>query len=256
MMKPSPIRSDLSNQLLRAMPDPSFYALSPFLELVPMPVRTRLAESGRLTNWVHFIEDGIASVVNQSTRALQEIGIVGREGASCHMALLCHDVAPYSVFMQIEGQAYRARSEVVVGLAQQDPALRAVFVNYTHAFGIQLSQTAVANVQCNIGERLARWLLMVEDRVAQPTLNITHEFLASMLGVGRTGVTLALQDLEGAELIRTGRKRIEIRDRPKLEAYTGGYYGFAEQEYRRLMERPTPVAGIGPVPAIPLRAVR
>jgi CRP-like cAMP-binding protein len=100
---------------------------------------------------------------------------------------------------------------------------------------IQVVQTALANGRAKIEERLARWLLMAQDRLDDGNLQLTHEFIALMLGVRRPGVTDAINDLEGKGLIRSARGRVRIVDRKGLEAAAGGIYGVPEAEYRRLI---------------------
>ena len=99
---------------------------------------------------------------------------------------------------------------------------------------IQTSQTALANGRSKIEERLARWLLMAHDRLQEDALPLTHDFLATMLGVRRPGVTLALNLLEKKGLITTTRAAIRIPDREGLKRVCNGAYGVAEAEYDRL----------------------
>ena len=105
---------------------------------------------------------------------------------------------------------------------------------YTRAFSVQVATTAVANGHGTLEARLYRWLLMVGDRLGQ-SFAVTHQFLALMLGVRRSGVTLAIQILEGRGLIKATRGNVTIIDRPGLIEHAAGTYGFAEAEYDRLL---------------------
>ena len=223
------------NSILRNLPPATLALIVPHLEPVALPVRTKLAEVGKAARWVYFPESGIASIVSQRAKNWQEVGIFGREGFGCHSVLLGCSTAPFTILMQIAGQGRRIAADRLLAAAETDATLQITLLRYVHTFIIQLSQTAVANVQCNITQRLARWLLMIQDRIGVVPITITHEFLAGMLGVGRTGVTLALQELELAGMIGTARKQVTILDRPALERMTEGYYGFAEAEYRRVL---------------------
>ena len=98
-----------------------------------------------------------------------------------------------------------------------------------------MAQTANANATFNIEARLARWILMVQDRVDRDELLLTHEFLSMMLGVRRPGVTSATHALEGMGSIRAKRGRITVRDREKLLELAGDAYQVAEDEYGRLV---------------------
>jgi CRP-like cAMP-binding protein len=113
--------------------------------------------------------------------------------------------------------------------------LRPVLLKFVQAFLVQTAQTAVANAQARLEERLCRWLLMCHDRVDTDTLPLTHAFLATMLGVRRAGVTTALHLLEGRGLIRATRGCIEIVDREGLKKGASGTYGTPEREYQRLV---------------------
>jgi CRP-like cAMP-binding protein len=103
---------------------------------------------------------------------------------------------------------------------------------------VQTAHTAIANARANINQRLARWILMAQDRANDKPLkplHLTHEFLALMLGVRRAGVTEALQNLKRQKLIATGRNQIVVLDRKGLERTAGSSYGVPEREYRRLI---------------------
>lgn len=93
------------------------------------------------------------------------------------------------------------------------PALRALLLRFVHTFIVQVSQTAYANAGYSVEERLARWLLMTHDRLEQDDMLITHEFMSIMLGTRRSGVTLAVQMLEGAGAIRATRGRVRMTAR-------------------------------------------
>lgn len=99
----------------------------------------------------------------------------------------------------------------------------------------QVAQTAFANGAATVEHRLARWLLMAQDRQASDELQLTHEFISIMLGVRRSGVTDALHELERKRLIRGARGVIEIRNRSRLVALAGGIYGVPEAQYERLI---------------------
>lgn len=112
--------------------------------------------------------------------------------------------------------------------------LRNLLLLYVQVFLIQISQTAVANTAALLPQRLARWLLMCEDRLTSQHIPITHEFLSIMLGVQRSGVTIALNELESRGLVKGKRGLISILDRPSLIKLSNGAYGIAELECERL----------------------
>jgi CRP-like cAMP-binding protein len=111
-----------------------------------------------------------------------------------------------------------------------------LLLRYVQVFMIQTSQTALSNAGSLLTQRLARWLLMCQDRLNSKPLPLTHQFLAIMLGVQRSGVTIALGELESRDLVRSRRGMITILDRPTLIKLTNGSYGVAEAEYKRRFE--------------------
>jgi CRP-like cAMP-binding protein len=204
-------------------------------ELVTLPLRQSLEHPQNGPTWVHFIEEGIASVVaDVEGRMAVELGLVGKDGMVGLGAVYGDDGSPFDTFMQVEGNAYRFSADRVRAAVAERTELRGLLLRYARAFSIQVSTTALANGRAKLEERLCRWLLMVSDRVG-PHFKITHEFISLMLAVRRSGVTLALQILEGRALIRATRGAIAIVDREGLIETANGVYGFAEREYDRLL---------------------
>ena len=221
------------NKLLAALSADALAALGP-LERVSLPLRTRLDTMNGASS-VYFIEDGVASVVADiDGRLVVELGIVGREGMVGLNVVYDDPEDPFHVFMQIEGSALRADAGTMRKAMGAHPDLHRLLLHYARAFSIQVGTTALANGRSKLDERLARWLLMVSDRVGA-TFPITHEFISIMLGVRRPGVTLAVQILEGNGLIKASRGTVHILDRAGLIALANGAYGFAEQHYARLL---------------------
>ena len=223
------------NNLLRLMPPEGFDLLRPHLEAVALPVLFKLAEASRPCSFIYFPSSGVASVMGRTGATWQEVGVFGHEGAGCCAMLLGTDRTPFSIIMQVAGTGFRVPTATIQLLARHCDPLRGVLLRYIHSVMIQISQSSLANTQLNIGQRLARWILMIQDRVGGDFVALTHELLAEMLGVGRTGVTLALHDLQRDGLISMTRKRINILDRTRLEAISANFYGIAEAEYTRLI---------------------
>jgi CRP-like cAMP-binding protein len=138
---------------------------------------------------------------------------------------------------QANGHALRVSVDALREVARQSPSLHGLLGRYLYSLMIQTSQTAYANASLNVEARLARWVLMTHDRMDGFELSLTHDFLASMLGVRRPGVTTATHVLEGARMIRADRGRIIVLDRAKLEELADDAYGLAETEYERLIEQ-------------------
>ena len=113
---------------------------------------------------------------------------------------------------------------------ETSPTLRRSLLRYGHTFLVQIACTALANSRSKLETRLARWLLMAHDRGEGDELILTHEFLATMLGVRRPGVTVALNFLEKKGLVRVQRKTIFVIDRKGLEVAANHAYGAPEAE--------------------------
>jgi CRP-like cAMP-binding protein len=136
----------------------------------------------------------------------------------------------------VAGEGYLVPVDKFTLIGQEDAAIRDLLLRYIHCSDMQLAYSALANARYSLHERLARWLLMCHDRIDGDDLPLTHEFLALMLGVRRSGVTEQIHILEGNHSIKATRANIRILDRTKLEQVAGGCYGVPEKEYRRLIE--------------------
>ena len=126
--------------------------------------------------------------------------------------------------MQVAGNGQRISVEKLRKAIAASVPLHHVLLGAVHAFMLQAMQTGLANGRCKIEERLARWLLMADDRVDGQQLELTHEVLATLLGVRRSGVTVALQELESKGLIAHRRSVITVIDRDGLEQSSNGAY--------------------------------
>jgi CRP-like cAMP-binding protein len=224
------------NLLLRRMPADDLALLTPHLQRCDMPLRMMLSTPGVPIEAVYFLEQGIASVVARTTGGHQaEVGLIGLEGMTGSSLVMDDDREPHECYMQLEGGAVRIEAGPFKAALAASPTLRLYLLRFVNALNTQTGCTALVNARLKLEERLARWLLMCDDRVPGERLAITHEFLAIMLGVRRPGVTVALQLLEGRALIRSRRGEIVIRDRPGLVELANGSYGEPEAEYARLM---------------------
>jgi len=169
----------------------------------------------------------------QSGRGI-EVGLIGREGMSGLAVVMGTDRTPNRTFIQSASSSLRIPSARLRTAIEQSRTLQKAFLLYAHAFNIQASYTAMANGRSKIEERLARWILMARDRVDSDQLTLTHVFLSLMLGVRRSGVTVALKLLHSAGLIQAARGAIIILDRKGLEKISNGAYGPPEAEFNRL----------------------
>jgi CRP-like cAMP-binding protein len=224
------------NELLKRLSQGDYYLLAPHLVELDLPLRKYLERRGRAISAAYFPENGIASVVaNGRVGAGVEVGLVGRDGMSGVAALLGADRATNDTYMQIAGDGQCIKISDLKRRVKESDSLQRALLKYSHAFNVQVTHTAMINARNKIEERLARWLLAAHDRLDGNDLPLTHEFLATMLGVRRPGVTVALHALQQDGLIQPGRGSVTIIDRKGLERAANGAYGTGEAELGRLL---------------------
>jgi CRP-like cAMP-binding protein len=211
------------------------------LEPRPLRFRQRIEPAGRKIRNIYFIEQGLVSVIaiGGGERRQTEIGVIGFEGVTGLAAILGADRSPHETLIQIAGKGLCITTERLRTLMAKSRSLSQVLYRYAHTFSIQSGQTLLANTLGTVEERLARWLLMSQDRIEHNEIRLTHEFLALMLGVRRPGVTIALHRLEDLGLVASKRGATEILDRDGLRKYAKGLYGVPEAEYERLFGKST-----------------
>ncbi len=200
-----------------------------------MPPRETVIAPQRPIAHAYFVEDGFVSLIADSVEGRIEIGLVGREGFVGVPLVLGTDRTPHLALVQADLVALRIAAEPLRAALDASPTLRGVLGRFVQGLIVQVGQTAYANNDFTIEARLARWILMTHDRLDGDALPLTHEFLSTMLGVRRPGVTTAIHVLEGAGMIWARRGRITVRDREKLQTLAGISYGLAETEYERLL---------------------
>jgi CRP-like cAMP-binding protein len=239
----NPTRSSIHNHLIRSLPEDTFAALAKELEPGPLAARTMLVEADKPVERVWFPESGLLSVVAVSRAGARiETGLIGLDGMSFPAVMLADDRSPNEVFVQCPGEGLWIAADRLRELVETAPALKRVLLRYVHSFMIQTAHTALADGRARLDQRLARWLLMAQDRYGRPDIPLTHEVLAAMLGVRRAGVTVALNGLERMSAIRMMRGVVWIEDRSILVTIAAGWYGTPEAEYERLLGHPSPAA--------------
>ena len=224
------------NSLLTALSDGDRELLTPALDYAPLDLRQTIESPDRPVTHVYFPESGCLSVMAQGAAGgwRIEVALVGYEGMSGLGVVLGDNRAVNEVVVRIAGAGWRITTDNLMTLMGGSATLYQHLLRYVHAFIAQASQTALAHGRAKLEERLARWLLMSQDRFKADKLVTTHEFVAETLGVRRAGITLALHMLESKGLIRSARNQITICDRSGLSRQANGSYGTAEAVYARL----------------------
>jgi CRP-like cAMP-binding protein len=222
------------NRLLAAISPGDLALLTPKLEPLTLETRLVLESANKPIKYNYFIDSGLASVIAIGKNGHRlEVGIIGREGITGLPVVLGNDRSPNETFIQVPGSGSRIAADDLRRAMQKSVSLTRVLLNFVNAFLIQTSYTALSNGTASIEERLARWLLLAQDRLGGNVIPLTHEFLSLMLGVRRAGVTGALNQLDRKGLIRLSRGRIEIIDRDGLINSANGTYGIPEAMARK-----------------------
>jgi CRP-like cAMP-binding protein len=191
---------------------------------------------------VYFLESGLGSLIVAAGPDEIEVAQLGAEGMSGLQLLSGVTTSTHRVCMQMAGSGLRKPRESFVEVLDECPAALSLFTRYREAFAVQVEQTALANGRFSLMQRLARWLLMCQDRMGDAPIRITHDSLGLMLGVRRAGITTALHVLEGEHAIRSSRGEVMIRDRAGLLIMAGCSYGVPEAAYAALVGSSKPAA--------------
>ena len=231
-----PDQKTLRNRLLSLLSPPDFESLASHLEFVKLPKGHVIVEPGRPISHVYFLESGVGSIIAQSPEGLQvEAGLFGVDGFSPVEVVLGSDSSPHRILIQVADDAWRLPAQALRDAVDARPSLRALLLRYVQALSTQSAYTALSNAMHPMEERLARWVLMCDDRTDTSEMLLTHEFISIMLGVRRPSVTTALHVLEGNGFIRAERGAITVINRVALEEFAGDAYGVPEAEYVRLI---------------------
>ena len=238
---PSPTR----NRLLAALPPDVFAVLRPRLEPAELVLRDVLHAPGEPIDAIYFPETGYVSMLAYMEDGdAAEVGVAGREGMVGLPVLLGADRDDIEGMVQSAGTALRMDARAFREELDRIPAFRALLLRYALVHFGQVARTAACNGRHHTDQRLARWLLMAHDRAEGDAFPMTHEFLAMMLGVRRSGVTLAAGQLQKAGFIRYERGSIDVTDRPGLESATCECYGIVRRAQDRLLGLPEGSKGV------------
>jgi CRP-like cAMP-binding protein len=226
-----------SNLLLNALSPKLRLSLLSRVRPVTLAAREVLYEPDETPKFAHFLTSGIASIVGtMASGASAEVGIWGKEGLVESFHLLGAARLPTRCFMQIEGSALRMPFRDLQKEFRENEELRECILQSVQSQGAILSQLAACNRLHEADERLARWFLMVRDRMESDTFFLTQEFLAIMLGSRRTTVTAAAGMLQRKGLIRYSRGRIHIVNPAGLEKEACECYGTVREIYQHFYD--------------------
>lgn len=226
------------NIILAQLPDAEYAALAKFLVPVDLPLNKKLSDPNEPVEYVYFLNDGLVST-DALTKAGEsvEVGLIGREGFAGLPALLDQPQMSHMVVIQSAGHGFRVRSSVVRDEFLKGRELQRLVYAFTYLQFVQVTQSVLCNGMHEVGARLARWLLTSADRMESDELYLTQEFLAQMLGVQRSTVTVAASALQRAGLIEYSRGKIHVLNRRKLAKSACECYDIVCESYDRLLKR-------------------
>lgn len=233
-LRPIALRS--TNRLLDALSEHDRQKFVGRCERVDLAFADILCEQGKTAAYAYFPLDSFISLATPvDGHASIEVGLVGNEGMLGIHLLLGVATSPLLAQVQGSGAALRIEASALNDSTAQLPRLHIELNRYIYVMLCQLTRTAVCNRFHTIAARLARWLLMMQDRAHANHFHLTHEFLAYMLGVRRAGVSTAANTLQQEKLISYRRGNITILDRPGLEAAACSCYSTIKVLYERVL---------------------
>jgi CRP-like cAMP-binding protein len=225
------------NLILAQLPEAEYEALAKFLVPVELPLEMRLSEPNEPIEYIYFLNSGLISTDALTEKGESvEVGVIGREGFSGLPALFDQPQMSHSVLMQGVGEGLRIRSSILRDQFVKGGMLQRMVHTFAYLQLVQVSQSVLCNRMHEVDARLARWLLTSADRMESESLNLTQEFLAQMLGVQRSTVTVAAGELQRAGLIGYSRGKIHILDRAKLSGTACECYQIVSSSYRRVLQ--------------------
>lgn len=208
----------LYNKILLGLPKEASSAIFSKLEFISLPAPTILNESGEPIKFVFFLNEGLASVLSiMGDGKTVEVGLCGKEGFVGIPLSAGLSTSPTRVIMQVGGSGFRMAAKDLAVALRKAPALAASLQRFAQEMSLQASQVAACNRVHEIDERLARWLLMSQDRLGGDLVPLTQEFLAHMLGTRRASVTVAAGHLQKEGMITYKRGSVKVENRSQLE---------------------------------------
>jgi CRP-like cAMP-binding protein len=224
----------VENEILLALPPKEREAIFPQLTFVELRTHDVLHEPGEPIKFGYFMNAGMTSILTVLAEGKSvEVGLTGKDGFVGLPLIVGFSSGPTQAVVQIAGGAFRISARAIAQAVRQNPVLTNRLQRYVQMLGMQGTQVAACNRLHEVDERLARWLLMCQDRINSNFVPLTQEFLAHMLGTRRASVTVAAGMLQKAGLIIYSRGHVKIVDRTRLEGATCECYAIMQQQDER-----------------------
>jgi CRP-like cAMP-binding protein len=222
--KSTPFRTDVNgreicNKLLLALSPQAFDLIRQYLEFTDLPLRFELRRPEVPAQFAYFLNQGITSlIVETEDGRTAEVSVVGKEGMACASFVVGLRRSPLREMMQLDGNGFRVAFAKLQDALERSSELQRVLARYAVFQGMEIAQIAGCNRLHDGGQRLARWLLMVQDRGRVDSIPATQDFLSILLGTTRPNVSAIASDLQRKGAIKYARGQIRIVHRKKLEA--------------------------------------
>lgn len=224
----------VSNEILLSLSARERDLIFPQLTYMELKTHSVLHEPGEPIKFGYFLNSGLASVLTVLAEGKSvEVGLTGKEGFVGLPLIVGFSTSPNRTVIQIEATGFRINAKNLVQVMKQSPGLENRLQRYVQILGMQGTQVAACNRLHEVDERLARWLLMCQDRIGSNFVPLTQEFLAHMLGTRRASVTVAAGILQKAGLITYQRGHVNIVDRVQLETASCECYEMMRQQSKK-----------------------
>ena len=224
------------NRILNSLPQNIFAAIEPHLTHADLVFGAVVAETGLPVDRVYFPHTGVISLVVEMTVGdMIETAMVGRDGAANATSALDGKVALHRGIVQVAGDASTVTSDALQSLADDFKPLRGILIRHEQVLFAQAQQSAGCNASHTVEARMCRWLLRIRDLTGSDSMPLTQEFLAQMLGVRRSSVSVVAGTLQKAGFIKYSRGHIRLLDIEQIEAGACECYQTVKGHYERLL---------------------
>jgi CRP-like cAMP-binding protein len=224
------------NRILNSLPQNIFAAIEPHLKHQDLVFGAVVAETGQPVDRVYFPNTGVVSLVVEMTVGdMIETAMVGRDGVVNGTSALDGKVALHKGIVQVAGDAATVGSDALRKLADEFEPLRGILIRHEQVLFAQAQQSAGCNASHTVESRMCRWLLRIRDLTGSEDMQLTQEFLAQMLGVRRSSVSLVAGTLQKAGFIKYSRGHIRLLDIAQIEAGACECYQTVKGHYERLL---------------------
>jgi CRP-like cAMP-binding protein len=230
-------RAPPANRLLAALPAKEFQRLLPELETVTLKFAEIIYKPGDTIRHVYFPNNSIVSLLAaEDHHASLEVGMIGNEGMTGIAVFMGVSTSRTLALVQGAGSAFRMEAAALRKESSHVGHFHRLLHRYTHSLLTQMSLSSACNRYHTLNSRLARWLLMTQDRIGSSEFRLTQEFMSNMLGVRREGVNRVAGNLQREELISYSRGHIAILNRAGLEKTSCTCYRIIKEDSDRTLE--------------------